>query len=50
MTFELPVIFHSQGVPLVGRFIRNADSLQERQPVVIITGSWLTVKEQMATT
>jgi fermentation-respiration switch protein FrsA (DUF1100 family) len=50
MTFELPVIFHSQGVPLVGRFIRNTDSLQERQPVVIITGSWLTVKEQMATT
>jgi uncharacterized protein len=23
MTFELPVVFHSDGVPLVGRFIRN---------------------------
>lgn len=50
MIFEIPVIFHSQGVPLIGRFLRNTNSLQERQPVVIVMGSWLTVKEQMATT
>ena len=45
---EIPVIFHSQGVPLVGRFVRNTDSLHDRQPAVIVMGSWLTVKEQMA--
>ena len=50
MLFELPIVFHSQGVPLVGRFFRNTASLQERQPAIIATGSWLTVKEQMATT
>lgn len=48
MLFETPVIFHSQGVPLVGRFLRTTESLDERQPAVIIVGSWLTVKEQMA--
>jgi dienelactone hydrolase len=31
-------------------FIRSGDSIQKRRPVVIITGSWRTVKEQMATT
>jgi fermentation-respiration switch protein FrsA (DUF1100 family) len=50
MLVELPMVFHSQGVPLVGRFFRNTASLHERQPVVIAMGSWLTVKEQMATT
>ena len=49
MLFELPIVFHSQGVPLVGRIFRNTASLQERQPAVITMGSWLTVKEQMAT-
>jgi fermentation-respiration switch protein FrsA (DUF1100 family) len=48
--FELPLVFHSQGVPLAGRVFRNTDSLQERQPAVIALGSWLTVKEQMAAT
>ena len=47
MIFEFPVIFHSHGVPLMGRFVRNSASLHERQPGVIVTGSWLTVKEQM---
>jgi hypothetical protein len=28
--FELPVVFHSQGVPLAGRVFRNTESLQER--------------------
>jgi len=50
MLFELPLVFHSQGVPLIGRIFRNTASLQERQPAVITMGSWLTVKEQMATT
>lgn len=50
MVFETPVIFHSQGVPLTGRFLRNTKSLRQRQPAVIVLGSWLTVKEQMATT
>lgn len=48
MLFETPVIFHSQGVPLAGRFLRTTESLHERQPAVIVVGSWLTVKEQMA--
>lgn len=50
MLHETPVVFHSQGVPLAGRLIRNTASLAERQPAVIVIGSWLTVKEQMATT
>ena len=49
MLFELPIVFHSQGVPLIGRIFRNTASLRERQPAVITMGSWLTVKEQMAT-
>jgi uncharacterized protein len=50
MLVETPIVFHSRGVPLSGRFIRNTASLRERQPAVIALGSWLTVKEQMATT
>lgn len=50
MLFETPVIFHSHGVPLVGRVFRNGAALDARQPAVIAMGSWLTVKEQMATT
>lgn len=50
MIFELPIIFLSQGVALTGRVLRNTSSLQDRQPAVIVVGSWLTVKEQMAAT
>lgn len=50
MKVDLPVVFHSHGVSLAGRFIRNTESTRERQPAVIITGSWLTVKEQMPMT
>jgi fermentation-respiration switch protein FrsA (DUF1100 family) len=50
MIFEQPIIFHSEGVPLVGRFFRNTDSLQTPQPAAIVIGSWLTVKEQMPAT
>ena len=50
MLHEFPVVFHSQGVPLVGRVFRNVESFAVRQPGVVAMGSWLTVKEQMATT
>jgi fermentation-respiration switch protein FrsA (DUF1100 family) len=50
MIFETPIVFHSQGVPLVGRFLRTTESSLERKPAVLVMGSWLTVKEQMATT
>jgi hypothetical protein len=33
---------------LAGRLFRNTERLDVRQPAVIVTGSWLTVKEQMA--
>ena len=50
MIHETPVVFHSQGVPLGGRLFRTTASLTGRQPIVIVAGSWLTVKEQMAST
>ncbi|WP_129666989.1 alpha/beta hydrolase [Phytoactinopolyspora endophytica] len=51
MTTELttfPVMFTSGGSRIIGRVHRCAESIVERQPAVLITGSWLTVKEQMA--
>jgi fermentation-respiration switch protein FrsA (DUF1100 family) len=45
-----PYLFISGDVPLSARVYRNTDDLFVRQPAVIITGSWLTVKEQMAHT
>jgi uncharacterized protein len=50
MFYETPVIFHSHGIPLSGRILRNTPSLERRQPAAIVLGSWLTVKEQMAAT
>jgi fermentation-respiration switch protein FrsA (DUF1100 family) len=47
MIQEYPVVFHSQGIPLAGRILRRG-GLEERQPGVVVMGSWLTVKEQMA--
>src|SRR5262245_29737630 len=47
MINSYPVLFISNGVPLVGCFYRNTQNLFTRQPAVIVTGSWLTVKEQM---
>ncbi len=36
MVFETPVIFHSQGVPLAGRFLRTTESLDlARRPVAV---------------
>ena len=43
-----PYVFFHGDVPLAGRIHRESDDWTERQPAVIITGSWLTVKEQMA--
>jgi uncharacterized protein len=48
MIFEEPVVFHSHGIPLVGRFVRNSERSRPREPLVLCMGSWLTVKEQMA--
>ena len=48
--FEFPMVFPADGTSLVGRVYRNVDDLVTPQPAVVITGSWLTVKEQMART
>jgi fermentation-respiration switch protein FrsA (DUF1100 family) len=48
--FQFPFVFTSGGVPLVGRLYRNVDDLVTPQPAVVVTGSWLTVKEQMPRT
>lgn len=45
---EIPLVFHSHGDALAGRFLRPVDDVTTRTPCVIVTGSWLTVKEQMA--
>ena len=43
-----PYLFLSGDTPLSARMYRATDDLLERQPAVLVTGSWLTVKEQMA--
>jgi fermentation-respiration switch protein FrsA (DUF1100 family) len=48
MLQEIPTVFVSQGIPLIGRIYRSNADLSARQPAVVVTGSWLTVKEQMA--
>ena len=47
---EIPAVFSSEGHLLHGTFFRTSESLSERAPCVVVTGSWLNVKEQMATT
>jgi uncharacterized protein len=42
-----PYLIMSGDTPLAARVYRNTDDPFERQPGVLITGSWLTVKEQM---
>ena len=44
---RFPVVFSSGGTPLVGVLHRNVSDITTKQPAVICTGSWLTVKEQM---
>jgi len=48
--FEFPMLFPADGTSLVGRLYRNVDDLVTAQPTVVVTGSWLTVKEQMPRT
>jgi fermentation-respiration switch protein FrsA (DUF1100 family) len=47
MLYEHPIVFFSAGVRLTGRILRNTPDVTTRQPGVVVTGSWLTVKEQM---
>jgi uncharacterized protein len=49
MSADLDVVFLSAGVPLVGKFFMASESFDDRRPTVVVTGSWLTVKEQMPT-
>jgi hypothetical protein len=44
---QFPMVFPSNGATLAGCVYRNTAELNERQPTVVVTGSWLTVKEQM---
>lgn len=44
----VPFLFFSDGTRLHGTLHRNVDDLHTPLPTVVISGSWLTVKEQMA--
>ena len=44
------VVFTNGDAALAGRFYRNTVDLTQKQPSVLVTGAWLTVKEQMADT
>lgn len=46
--YRTPFMFVSDGIPLVGRLHRNVDNLLDPQWGIVASGSWLTVKEQMA--
>lgn len=45
---ERPYLILNGDIPLSARIYRSGDDLTERRPAVLVTGSWLTVKEQMA--
>jgi uncharacterized protein len=45
-TFEVQI--PAGGILLAGRLHRNVDNLSDVQPGLVASGSWLTVKEQMA--
>jgi uncharacterized protein len=42
-----PLTFHRGSTRLAGRLYRNTPDWTVRQPGIVVTGSWLTVKEQM---
>jgi len=42
-----PYLFLNGDVPLAARVYRDTDDDLERQPAVLVTGSWLTVQDQM---
>lgn len=48
MVSQTPVLFPSNGAMLSGLIARQATDPDARQIGVIVTGSWLTVKEQMS--
>jgi fermentation-respiration switch protein FrsA (DUF1100 family) len=50
MIHRTSLLFFRGDVQLAGQLFRNTESLTVRQPAVIVTGSWLTVKEQMPET
>ena len=45
---RFPVLIPAEGRLIAGRTHRNTDDPTEPQPGVVASGSWLTVKEQMA--
>jgi fermentation-respiration switch protein FrsA (DUF1100 family) len=47
MIHRIRLPFFRGDLRLAGQLFRNTDRLDTRQPGVIVTGSWLTVKEQM---
>jgi uncharacterized protein len=47
MTVEIPVVFPGAGAMLSGRLVRRTADFAAREIGVLVTGSWLTVKEQM---
>jgi|RhiMetdeSRZDD1v2_1073273.scaffolds.fasta_scaffold138045_3 fermentation-respiration switch protein FrsA (DUF1100 family) len=47
MIHRTPLTFFREDLKLAGQLFRNTDRLDVRQPAIIVTGSWLTVKEQM---
>ncbi len=50
MVHRTTLPFFRGDTQLAGRLFRNTDRLDVRQPAIIVTGSWLTVKEQMPET
>jgi fermentation-respiration switch protein FrsA (DUF1100 family) len=47
MIYRTPLTLFRGDLTLAGQLFRNTDRLDVRQPAIIVTGSWLTVKEQM---
>jgi len=47
MVYRTPLTFFRGELRLAGQLFRNTDRLDVKQPAIIVTGSWLTVKEQM---
>lgn len=45
---RFPVLIPADGALLAGRIHRNTEDPTEPQPGIVVSGSWLTVKEQMA--
>jgi fermentation-respiration switch protein FrsA (DUF1100 family) len=48
MVERIPTVIISDGVPLIGTYLRADAAQRTRQRAIVIGGSWLNVKEQMA--